>query len=258
MKGQQVVQGLVGKSRLFLRKNSGTILTGIGVVGVVSTVVAALEAGPKAVRLLKEAEEEKGEKLTKLETVRVAAPIYIPTVVLGASTIICIVGANVVNKQKQASLVSAYAVLDKSYKQYKGKVAQLLGEDTVREIQDEIVKDEYKDADIDELDDDKVLFYDELTKQYFESTLYDVQRAEYSINRDIHMQGWSLLSDYCKALDIPVSEYTESLGWSEGGNFDMYWQGWVDFNHHKVTMDDGLECIIISTFQEPYVGFEDY
>lgn len=256
MKGQEVVQGLVGKSRLFLRKNSGTILTGIGVLGVVSTTVAALEAGPKAVRLLKEAEEEKGEKLTKLEIVKVAAPIYIPTVVLGVSTITCIVGANVVNKQKQTSLMSAYAVLDKSYKQYKGKVRELLGDDASREIQDEIIKDEYKDADIDEIEDNKILFYDELTRQYFESDLYTVQRAEYLVNRDINTRGWSLLSDYCEALDIPVSEYTEVLGWADGINFARYWQGWVDFNHRKVTLEDGLECIIISTFQEPYTDYE--
>lgn len=83
------------------------------------TAVMAVKATPKALRLIEEAEKEKGKKLTKTETVKVAWTPYIPTVLVGASTIACIFGANVLNKRRQAALMSAYALLDSSYKEYK-------------------------------------------------------------------------------------------------------------------------------------------
>ena len=46
--------------QLFLRRNSSTILTCAGGVGVVATAVLTAKATPKAMRLLEEARNEKG------------------------------------------------------------------------------------------------------------------------------------------------------------------------------------------------------
>ena len=113
----------------FLRRNSSTILTCIGAVGVVATAVMAVKATPKALELIENAKEEKGEELTKIEVVKVAGPTYIPAIVTGVATVACIFGSNVLNKRSQASLMSAYALLDNSYKEYKKKkLAQVAGE----------------------------------------------------------------------------------------------------------------------------------
>jgi hypothetical protein len=72
------------------------------------------------------------------------------------------------------------------------------------------------------------------------------------------MQDWAYLNDWYYYLGIDPVEYGEELGWSSGGNSERYWQTWIDFNYHKVTMDDGLECFIVSFFSEPYINFEDY
>ena len=119
---------LLNSSKLFLRRNSPTILTFLGAAGVVATSIAAAKATPKAMALLEKTKEEKGEELTKLEMVKVAGPAYIPAVAIGASTIACIFGANALNKKTQASIMSAYALLNTSYKQYKSKVKELYGE----------------------------------------------------------------------------------------------------------------------------------
>ena len=76
-----------------LYRSSPTILTVVASIGVIATTITAVQATPKAIKLLKEAELEKGENLTKLEIVRVAGPTYIPSVLLGVSTIACIFGA---------------------------------------------------------------------------------------------------------------------------------------------------------------------
>ena len=106
------------KSKVFLKKNGSTILTVAGGVGVVATSVMAVKATPKALYLLEQAKEEKGKELTKFEVVQVAGPVYIPSIIMGISTIACIFGANALNKRQQAALMSAYALLDNSYKEY--------------------------------------------------------------------------------------------------------------------------------------------
>lgn len=70
-----------------LYRSSPTILTVVASVGVVTTTIMAVRATPKAIKILKEAELEKGEDLSKLEIIRAAGPIYIPSVLLGVSTI---------------------------------------------------------------------------------------------------------------------------------------------------------------------------
>ena len=53
-----------------LYRSSPTILTVVASIGVIATTITAVQATPKAIKLLKEAELEKGENLTKLEIVR--------------------------------------------------------------------------------------------------------------------------------------------------------------------------------------------
>ena len=55
------MEKLIRSSKRFLRKNGSTILTCVGGVGVVATTVMAVKATPKAIQLIKAAEEEKGE-----------------------------------------------------------------------------------------------------------------------------------------------------------------------------------------------------
>lgn len=124
-----------------LYRSSPTILTVVASVGVVTTTIMAVRATPKAIKILKEAELEKGEDLSKLEIIRAAGPIYIPSVLLGVSTIACIFGANALNQKKQASLMSAYAMLNESYKQYRKAAKTVYGEDADDKIHAEMAKD---------------------------------------------------------------------------------------------------------------------
>ena len=117
-------------ARLFVKRNASTILTGLGGIGVLATTITAVKATPKALRLIEEAEIKKGEKLTKWEKTRVAAVTYIPTIGIGVATVACIFGAHILNQRQQAALMSAYALLDQSYKYYRRKARELYGEET--------------------------------------------------------------------------------------------------------------------------------
>lgn len=248
---------MLHKSKLYLKRNASTILTCIGAIGVVTTSIMAVKATPKAIVLLEQAKEEKGEELTNLEVVKTVAPVYIPSVVVASATITCIFGANILNKRQQAALTSAYALLNSSYQDYRNKVIDLLGEESHDEIQSEIAKDKYENDKV-TVSEDNQLFYDAFSGQYFESTLFKVQQAEYYLNRDLTMRDYAYLNEFYEYLGADEIDSGWKLGWSTGSCLAAYWQPWIDFNHKKVVMDDGLECIIITMFQEPFADFENY
>lgn len=255
------MNGLLAKSQLFLKRNSSTILTCVGAAGVVATTVSAVKATPKALALLEQAEENNGNELTTFEKVKIAGPVYIPTAVLGASTIACIFGANILNQRAQASLASAYALLDSGYKDYRKKVEELYGSEAGTQIRAGIAKDKYDEEYSEssaEPEDGKRLYYDYYSDQYFEAKPFDVQRAEYEINRTLMMDDGVYLNEWYSLLGLEPLDHGNDFGWNTCANMDAYWQSWIDFHHEKVIMDDGLECIIISFGQDPYPDFEDW
>ena len=243
------MNNLLDTLKMFTKKNGPTILTCIGSVGVVITSVMAIKATPKAIALLEDARAEKGDDLTKFEKVMVAGPAYIPTIIVGTSTIACVFGANILNQRQQAALMSAYALLDSTYKEYQSKVVDLYSEEADSRVKKEIAKDKYLGDD--KLVDNDALFYDEFSGRYFESTNAKVLKAEYETNKKISDHGGACLNDFYRALGLEPTKYGDRLGWSMN---DLS----LDFRHEKFILDDGLEGCIITFVQEPILGFEDY
>ena len=73
---------LLNASKLFVKRNSSIILTVIGGAGVIATSIIAVRETPKALKLIEDAKEEKGEDLTVFETIKVAGPVYIPSILM--------------------------------------------------------------------------------------------------------------------------------------------------------------------------------
>lgn len=249
--------------RPFIKKNTPTILTCIGAVGVVITAIMAAKATPKALIMLKDAEEEKGEKLTKWEKVNTISPVYIPTAIVGMATIICIFSSNAINKHQQAALTSAYALLDSSYREYKKKVEELHCEKDDEQIRAEIAKDKcIRDYKI--LEDGKELFFDFYSGKYFESTKEMVMRAQYETNRAMFVNGAVSLNEYYALLGLEQKPEYELVGWSHKHIEEMHLCPWIDFIHEDVTIDEeseesgGVECTIIYITTDPFIDYLDY
>lgn len=262
MKGKHMLDLICRNTKLYLKHHSSTILTCIGAIGVIGTSVMAVKATPKALKLIGEATDEKGEELTKLEIVRVAAPAYIPSVVIGIGTISCIFGANVLNKQKQAAITSAYMLVDRAYKDYRNKVKELLGEETDIQIREAIAKDK-RDEDITGFvpglgslggDGEKYLFYEENRGKYFEATMSDVLNAEYHLNRNFALRGFATLNEFYSFLGMEPTEFGEVLGWEFERLSNDYDAFWIDFGHRVATVaEDGLKCYVIDMVFPPTV-----
>lgn len=260
-------QKLLSKSRKFLKKNSSTILTCIGGIGFVGTVMLSVKETPKALALIEEAEQQDPE-ITTMGKVIAAAPAYIPSLILGGTTLFCIFGANALSRKQQASLASAYAFVDQSYKDYRRKLKELYGDEADVAIRDAIIKDKY-DAEPPYInvsgiissecievmaDHEEVhLFYDEISERYFESTLVAVQAAEYHLNRNFCLGIECPLNDFYTFLGIPKVDWGDSAGWIITG--DYYW---IDFDHRKVQLEDGLECITIAPVFAPDPDYLEY
>lgn len=238
------MKGLLPKLELFLKRNSSTILTCIGATGVVVTTVLAIKATPKAMAVLEKAEEEKGEPLTKLETVKTASPAYIPTIVSGVSTIACVFGANVLNKRQQATIMSAYCFLDNSYKQYRKKVDELYGEEGRTRIAEALAEERYKEHDKAECTDETTTFMDFYSLQFFDSTWEDVLTAEKLTNDILNARGYVMLSELYDKLGIVCAETEYNLGWTSA-------MGPIEYEREAITMDNGDECYVLSLMNEP-------
>ena len=260
------MNNLLVRSKLFCKRNASTILTTIGGVGVVATSILAVKATPKALQSLEQAKEEKGEELTKMEQVKVVGPAYIPAILMATTTIACIFGANVLNQRQQAALMSAYALVDNSYKEYKNKLKELYGEEAHNNIVNSIMVEKAEEVGItaeslcantcltdDESCGDPVLFYEEWSGRYFESTIEQVIVAQYHINRNFVLRGYVTLNELYEFLGLETTDYDNTVGWAVED--ELYW---IDFHQHKVIMDDGLECFIIETPWGPSPDFLEY
>lgn len=246
-----------------LKRASPIFLTCVGAIGVIATAVTAVKATPKAMELIEKAGYEKGSDenpildmeytpLSFSETIKAAWKPYIPSMLIGAATIICIFGANGLNRRQQASIASAYALLDRTYKEYRNKVVSLYGKDADAKIREEVAKDCYEDHDDDlEPSGGKHLFFDEFSGEYFERTMLEVLDAEYQMNRTFVLEGRVKLNDFYEFLGLPKTKLGETVGWDIEDGISFYGYQWIEFDHELVTMDDGLECYILHIPYQP-------
>lgn len=247
------MNSLLRNSQLFIKRNASTILTIVGGAGVVGTTVLGITATPKALILIDSAKKKKGEKLTNLEKVKVAAPVYIPTIITGVATLACIFGANALNKRQQAALMSAYALLDNSYKEYRKKVKESYPEES-RNFEHEIIKSKLNNVEI--IDENKQLFYDIQSMRSFESTLEQVKRAEYLLNQKLFTYGTACLNDFYDFLDMDHVPYGYQLGWSTEISDKTYSESnLLEFDYDTAVLDDGLEFTIITIKCSPSLEY---
>lgn len=240
-----------------LRRLSPTILTALGIVGVVGTAVMAVRATPKALRLIKAKKDElETDKLTPMELIQTTWQCYIPSALIGVGTITCIVGIGVMDRRNQAALTSAYAMLNESYKQYRQAAKKVYGEDADDKIHAEMAKNAYVHTSnwgyqvynmAMDPNSEQLLFYDLASKKYFNTTMAAVLNAQYHVNRNLAVRGDCSLNEYLSFLGLDGVDNGDKIGWDISymvEEMDCYW---LDFDNQRTTLEDGLECIVIDT-----------
>lgn len=239
----------------FMKRNGATILTLVSVAGVIVTTVSAIRETPKAIKLLKQAKEEKGDELSKPEMIITAGSAYLPTAVFGLSTIACIFGANMLNKRTQASIVSAYALVNKSFKEYRDTLIELKGEEVDREIRDNIMRT-HSEVHITDLDqpDLKIKFVESYSGQEFFAYEREVMDAEYHLNRNFCLRGYATINEFAELLGINPVSSDDRIMWAVED--ELYW---IDFEHYvKQDKNGDYVCYIEYVFAPSDEHADDY
>lgn len=232
-----------------LYPKSPIALTILGCAGVIATAVTAVKATPKALKIIEKEFEEVPP--TKKEVVEATWKCYIPSAIIGIATIGCIIGSTGISYKSQASLISAYTLLERSYKEYKDKVKELFGEDGEREVKASIVRDHFMEGDhIPTPMGEKLIFYIDHYEDFFERTMLEVKDAEYELNRKFTREGLVTLNDFFRLLDLPETEIGELIGWNIDGAYEESGYFWIEFEHTLITMDE-VECYAIDTPYRP-------
>lgn len=242
------------KIRDVLVSNSPTILTGLGVTGLFSTVIFAVKATPKAIALLDEEVERRALEwsdrssedikieLTTKEIVKLTWKCYIPTAIMGATTIACIIGANHINIRKNAALMSLYALTDTALQEYKEKVAETIGTRKAEKIQDEIIQENLNKHPVTKIittGEGNTLCFDTLSGRYFYSSIEKISKIINEYNYNLLNERYMTLNEFYDYLNLEHTTLGNDIGWStEIGMVDIYYSSKISPNN--------MPCVVLN------------
>lgn len=253
----------VGRTILLTQKNSPTILFGVGIVGVVATVVLASRATLRleetidvtnenletAKRLHSAGNEKYSDQAYKkdvaiqyVRSVGSVAKLYGPSVLVGVASIGCLVGSHGILSKRNAGLMTAYSVLQKGFDEYRARVIEEIGPEKERELRygsetREIVEDTDKGPKVSQIttvgpNGESIyarFFNKETSPQHWSpDPMYNrtVLRADQGFANDLlHSKGHIFLNEVYDALGLERSSAGAVVGWVLDGEGDNY----VDF-----------------------------
>ena len=237
----------------FIGKHSPEILTGIGVTGMVTSTVLAVKATPKALMILEAAKEEKGDKLTPVETVKTAWKPYIPAMVTGVVSAACIIGASTVSTKRNAALATAYTLSERTLVKYRDKVVETLGEKKEKEIREKIAQDDVNkrpvSSQIITTSKGNTLCKDSLSGRYFKSDINEIKKVINKLNRDMTYQNYVSLDEFYFDIGLDSTDISGRMGW----NLD---NGLIDIDFSACITDDGEPCLVIEYLVPPKYDFD--
>lgn len=231
---------------LGVKKHSPTILTGIGIAGMITTTILAVQSTPKALRLLEEkkADISETEKLPPIEVVKAAWKVYVPAVLTGILSTVCLIGANSVNQRRGAALAAAYSLSESALKEYREKVVETIGKKKEQAIRDDIAKDRVTANPVREVvvtDRGSTLCYDSISGRYFKSDIETLRRTVNDLNRRMRDEMFISLNDFYCAVDNPdlgPTKLGDRLGWTID-------KGYIDLGFSSQLTADGTPCLVL-------------
>lgn len=246
--------------KVFMSKHAPEILTGIGVVGMIATPVMAVKVTPAAIGAIEEDSRQNHDgdpnAATKFEMVKSAWRYYIPAVVTGGVSIVCVVGASAVNLKRNAALATAYALSESALKEYRDNVLDVVGEKKEEEIRDHGAEKRVKSNPVDDtavIDtrDGDTLCFDDFSGRYFKSSIESLRKAQNEINRQMLYDDIVSLNDFYDAINLPAIGLGEDFGWSVQ-------KGYIDLEFSTQLTDKGIPCLVLKHSTRPFVGFRHY
>jgi hypothetical protein len=251
---KEKILNCVESIRKFTGKHSPEILTGIGITGMISTVIFAVKATPRALDLIENKKEELNtDKLTAVETVKAAWKPYIPTTVMGVTSISCIVGASTMRYKRNAALATAYAISERTLTRYRDKVVETLGEKKEKEIRRQISQDDLNkrqtDSQVIITSNGNTLCMDAVTKRMFRSDMDTIKKAVNKLNRDLTYDHYVSLNEFYGEIGLEPTSNGDLIGW----NLD---NGLIEIHYDTCLAKNDEPCIVIDFYVQPRYDFD--
>lgn len=239
-----------------MEKHSPEILMGIGIAGMLTTTVMAVQATPKAMALMEEKkEEEKIDKLLPMEMLKTTWTCYIPAAITGVVSIFCLIGASSVNARRNAALATAYSLSETALREYQEKVVEQIGEKKERGIKDAIAKDHIErnpvgTREVIMTEKGNTLCYDAVSGRYFKSDIDHLKKAENELNRRMLDEMYVSLNDLYYELGLTNTKMGDDLGW----NLD---NGFIDLYFSSQLTEDGTPCLVVTYHIVPRYDYQN-
>lgn len=248
----------LNKVKFGVKKHSPEILIVTGVAGVIASAVMACKATTKIGKVADDHKKQINEVHDSLErgytksgetyneedskkdlTIIYAqtglkyAKLYAPAVILGALSLTAIVSSNNILRKRNVALAAAYTAVDKSFKEYRGRVVERFGKDLDRELRYNIKAKEIEETVVDENGEEKKVkktievadpnSYSDYAKIFDESCVGWTKSPEYNLmflkqqqahaNRLLQQNGILFLNDVYEMLGFQKTQAGQVVGW---------------------------------------------
>lgn len=263
------VNGVASKTVMKLKKHSPEILIVAGIAGTVVSAVLACKATTKVAEILDETKgtldtihegmetgaingqeytTEDGKKDTVVvyaQTGMKLAKLYAPAIILGTLSITSILASNNILRKRNVALGAAYAAIDKSFKEYRGRVIERFGEQVDTELKYGIKAKKFEEIEVDpetgkekkvkktvmvadpNLQSDYAVYFDSKSRNYETNPDYNrmfLKAQQAFANDKLQTRGHLFLNEVLDDLDLPRIPAGQIVGWTKDGP-----DGYVNF-----------------------------
>lgn len=263
------VNGVTSKAVMKLKKHSPEILVVAGIAGTVVSAVLACKATTKVAEILDETKgtldtihegmetgaingqeytNEDGKKDTVVvyaQTGMKLAKLYGPAIILGTLSVTSILASNNILRKRNVALGAAYAAIDKSFKEYRGRVIERFGEQVDTELKYGIKAKKFEEIEVDpetgkekkvkktvmvadpNLQSDYAVYFDSKSRNYETNPDYNRMflKAQQAFADDkLQTRGHLFLNEVLDDLDLPRTPAGQIVGWTKDGP-----DGYVNF-----------------------------
>lgn len=263
------VNGVASKAVMKLKKHSPEILVVAGIAGTVVSAVLACKATTKVAEILDETKgtldtihegmetgaingqeytTEDGKKDTVVvyaQTGMKLAKLYAPAIILGTLSITSILASNNILCKRNVALGAAYAAIDKSFKEYRGRVIERFGEQVDTELKYGIKAKKFEEIEVDpetgkekkvkktvmvadpNLQSDYAVYFDSKSRNYETNPDYNrmfLKAQQAFANDKLQTRGHLFLNEVLDDLDLPRTPAGQIVGWTKDGP-----DGYVNF-----------------------------
>lgn len=263
------VNGVTSKAVMKLKKHSPEILVVAGIAGTVVSAVLACKATTKVAEILDETKgtldtihggmetgaingqeytNEDGKKDTVVvyaQTGMKLAKLYGPAIILGTLSITSILASNNILRKRNVALGAAYAAIDKSFKEYRGRVIERFGEQVDTELKYGIKAKKFEEIEVDSetgkekkvkktvmvadpnLQSDYAVYFDSKSRNYETNPDYNrmfLKAQQAFANDKLQTRGHLFLNEVLDDLDLPRTPAGQIVGWTKDGP-----DGYVNF-----------------------------